>query len=162
MGVSGPIAVVAAGLFIGSASDVLCTQKDDMQLLHDAWDLIDEILSSILFVIIGLELLSISTQYGHVFVAVLLIPVTLAARYASIYSTLKLFPRLSGLHPMITNILTWGGLRGGISIALVLSLPAGETRDILMTATYAVVLFSVFVQGPTLNKVISKQKLVMS
>lgn len=155
-GVSGPIAVVVAGLVISNVTHTFSRSRESSQQLVLFWDLLDEILNSILFVIIGLELLSISTVTSHLVAAIILIPLALMARYVSIFGTIACFPRLHKLHPKITNILTWGGLRGGISIALVLSLPAGEIRDILMTATYAVVVFSVFVQGPTLARIVKR------
>jgi len=153
LGASGPIATVAAGLLLGSHGDTFAGNYEDAHLVSTAWDLIDEILTSILFVIIGLELLAISTQTVHLVAAVMLVPAALAARYTSIYSTLRLLPRKKCIRTQVAPLLTWGGLRGGISIALVLTLPAGEVRDVLMTATYAIVLFSVFVQGPTLAMV---------
>lgn len=152
IGASGPIGAVIAGLFIGNHGKTFVEDDDVIHNLSNFWDLIDEILNSILFVIIGLELLAISTDYMHLLVAALTIPVVLVARFMSVFSVLRTFMR-NHIDSKLSRILTWGGLRGGVSIALVLSIPAGEVREILMTATYFVVIFSVFVQGPTLTKV---------
>ncbi|MCI0565898.1 sodium:proton antiporter [bacterium] len=148
---SGPISVVAAGLLMGSHGRMYAVSEGSIHYLDTFWDLADEILNTLLFVIIGLELLAISTEYTHIAVALLSIPVVLAARYASILSVVSTMLPFRSFSRNISAILTWAGLRGGVSIALVLSLPAGEIRDVLVTATYFVVVFSVFVQGTTMR-----------
>lgn len=155
---SGPIAVVVAGLLIGNRGHVLAESAETNQRLTDFWDLTDELLNAVLFVIIGLELLAVSTNYWHLLVGLLCIPVVLFGRYVSVALMTSTLVRWRTFAPNINTILTWGGLRGGISIALVLSLPTGVVREVLMTATYCVVLFSVFVQGPTLPRLVAPQQ----
>ena len=152
LGISGPIAVVAAGLFLGNKGNIFNDDKSNS--LGNFWTLIDEILNSVLFVIIGLELLAISTDGKHLALGLIAIPVVLTARYLSILSITKTLKKHRSFDSGVNYIMTWGGLRGGISIALVLSLPASEIREILMTATYMVVIFSIFVQGPTLPRLV--------
>lgn len=162
LGASGPIAVVVAGLYLGNRSTLFAADYETAQNVSNFWDLIDEVLNAILFVIIGLELLAISTVYSHLAVAALAIPVVLAARFVSITLVIKALKMYQTFPPYVSRILTWGGLRGGISIALALSLPAGELREIIMTATYFVVLFSVFVQGPTLAQLVADSSPVVA
>ena len=117
------------------------------------WELIDEILIAVLFVLIGLELLRLELRPTYVWAALAAIPAVLAARLLSV--ALATWSRLRReFPPRAIGILTWGGLRGGISVALALSLPAGKYRDAIITVTYVVVLFSILVQGLTIGHII--------
>jgi CPA1 family monovalent cation:H+ antiporter len=151
---SGPIAIVVAGLLIGNHGRRFAMSARTTGHLDTFWELIDEILNAVLFVLIGLEVLLISFEPAWAWAGALAIPVVLASRLASV-SVAALVPRLRReFPPRVIALLTWGGLRGGISIALALSLPAGAERSALITVTYMVVVFSILVQGLTLSRVL--------
>jgi Na+:H+ antiporter len=154
--VSGPIAVVVAGLLIGNRGARIGMSEITRQHLFQFWELIDEILNSVLFLLIGLEVLVLQIEPSFGWIAAATIPLVLAARLVAVSLPLH---ALSGIVPLATGaipVLTWGGLRGGISVALVLSLPAIGEKPLLITATYAVVLFSIIVQGLTVKAVIQR------
>jgi CPA1 family monovalent cation:H+ antiporter len=150
--VSGPVAMAVAGLLIGNHGAAYAMSDRTREHLHGFWSLLDEVLNSVLFLLIGLEVLVVAPALAPIALGVLAIAIVLAARAVSVglpFLALRRFtPFTRGAYP----ILVWGGLRGGISIALALSLPAGETKDLILTATYVVVLFSVIVQGATIGK----------
>ena len=147
---SGPLAIVAAGLLIGNRGRTLGMSDTTREHLDTFWELIDEILNAILFVLIGLEVLIVPLQTNYLMAAALAIPVVLCARFLSIGLPVSLARARRPLAKNTTTILTWAGLRGGISVALVLALPAGPERALFLTSTYAVVVFSIIVQGLTL------------
>jgi CPA1 family monovalent cation:H+ antiporter len=151
---SGPIAVVVAGLVIGERGPTHAMSETTQRYLFGFWALVDELLNAVLFLLIGLEILVIDWDLRYSWLAILVIPLALAARFISIgipFAILRVFVRfIKGSIP----VLVWGGVRGGISIALALSLPYGTERPIVLTATYAVVLFTVLVQGMTMRRVI--------
>lgn len=151
--VSGPLAMVVAGLITGNHGKAYGMSKITAEYVDKFWELIDEILNAILFVLIGLELLIIETSKTIFIVSFILIGVILITRYISVYIP-SIFIRLKEQMTKKTLvILTWGGLRGGISIALALSIPISLNRDIWVTITYVVVCFSILVQGMTIAKV---------
>ncbi|MEZ4877871.1 MAG: sodium:proton antiporter [Flavobacterium sp.] len=151
--VSGPLAMVVAGLITGNHGKAYGMSKITAEYVDKFWELIDEILNAILFVLIGLELLIIETSKTIFIVSFILIGVILITRYISVYIP-SIFIRLKEQMTRKTLvILTWGGLRGGISIALALSIPISLNRDIWVTITYVVVCFSILVQGMTIGKV---------
>jgi CPA1 family monovalent cation:H+ antiporter len=113
------------------------------------WKLIDEVLNAILFLMIGLAIMIVPVSMSVAGAAALAIPLVLAARWISVASTLSLVPRVRKAIPHSIAVLTWGGLRGGLSIAMALALPAGEARDTILVMTYVVVAFSILVQGLT-------------
>lgn len=115
------------------------------------WELIDEIFNAVLFIMIGLELLRLEFHATYAWAGALAIPAVLAARFLSV-GVATLVPGLrQDFPPRVIGVLTWAGLRGGISVALALSLPAGALRDAIITVTYCVVVFSILVQGLTLS-----------
>jgi len=151
---SGPIAIVVAGVLIGNHGRRFAMSERTIGHLDSFWELLDEILNAVLFVLIGLEVLLITFDASWRWAALAAIPVVLGARYAAI-SAAALLPWLRPeFPPRVVALLTWGGLRGGISIALALSLPAGAERSPLITVTYVVVVFSILVQGLTLSRLL--------
>lgn len=156
--VSGPIAVVIAGVVIGNPGRRYAMSAATRERLDIFWELINDILNAVLFVMIGLELLRLELDFTYAWAAALAIPAVLLARLLSV-ALAALVPGLrADFPPYVIGILTWGGLRGGISIALALSLPAGPHRGALITVTYVVVLFSILVQGLTLARVLRRRK----
>lgn len=154
--VSGPIAVVVAGLFIGNHGMAHGMSPATRGHVQTFWHLIDEILNAVLFLLIGIEVFAISFGEHSVAVALATIPLILVARLVAVGVPISLLSLRSEFSKGAIPILTWGGLRGGISIALVLSLPANEWSPVLLTATYAVVIFSIIVQGLTVSRVVKK------
>ncbi|MFK8010676.1 MAG: cation:proton antiporter [Marinicellaceae bacterium] len=156
--ISGPIAIVIAGLMIGNQGRRLAMSDNTRKRLDDFWELIDEILNALLFLLIGVELLIIQVTQNYVLASLLIIPTVLLSRFISVGMPVALLRMKNTYSPHAIKILTWGGLRGGISVALALSIPVGPWRDPLLTATYAVVIFSILVQGLTIGKVAAMAK----
>ena len=153
---SGPIAMVVAGLFIGNRGMKYAVSEPARDYITKFWSLIDEILNSVLFLLIGLEVLLIGLLFDNAGVAMLLIPVTLAARWLSVFVPITILSPWRSFSRGAIPILTWGGLRGGIAVALALSLPLHEYKPMLLTITYAVVLFSIIVQGLTIKPLVER------
>jgi len=154
--VSGPIAVVIAGVMIGNRGLRHAMAERSRERVGQFWGLIDEIFNAVLFIMVGLELLRLDFQSTYAWAGLLAIPAVLAARFLSV-GIATLVPGLRQDFPLrVIAILTWGGLRGGISVALALSLPAGAQRDAIITVTYGVVLFSILVQGLTLSPLLRR------
>jgi CPA1 family monovalent cation:H+ antiporter len=153
--ISGPIAIVVAGLLIGNHGRKLAMSEVTRNNLDMFWELIDVILNSVLFVLMGLELLVLQLSLTHVLAAVAAIFIVLLSRFVSIGTPMRLlaFRKKFSLSTLI--IMTWGGLRGGIAVALALSLPVGYERNIIIAITYGVVVFSVLVQGLTFKSLIN-------
>jgi CPA1 family monovalent cation:H+ antiporter len=155
---SGPIAIVVAGLLIGNHGRLFAMSDRTREHLDTFWELVDEILNAVLFVLIGLEVLVLSFASGYILASLLCIPLVILARFASVSIPVITLRRFRTFTPGIIKILTWGGLRGGISVALALSLPMGPERDLILAVTYAVVVFSILVQGLTIKNVVSKSQ----
>ena len=153
---SGPIAVVVAGLFIGNRGAERAMSDDTREALFDFWEMIDEILNSVLFLLIGLEVLVISIDPSFAWIAVLSIPIVLFARLAAVSIPILTLSLGFAFSKGVIPVLTWGGVRGGISVALALSLPTVGAKPLIMTATYAVVIFSIVVQGLTIKEVVRR------
>jgi len=151
---SGPIAVVVAGLLIGNKGRKYAMSDKTRDHLDNFWELIDEILNAILFVLIGLEVLILNFNPTYIWAGLIMIVVTLLSRFISVGIPVSIMKLRQTFTPKIVRILTWGGLRGGISIALVLTLPEGEHREALLMITYIVVIFSILVQGLTVGKLV--------
>ena len=156
---SGPIAVVVAGLFIGNHGARFAMSEKTRTHIKMFWSLFDEILNSVLFLIIGFEVIALMFSSQILLALVLAIPVVLLARFCCVAVPISLLSLGRTFTPGSIQILTWGGLRGGISVALALSLPPSELKELILATTYGVVVFSIIVQGLTLEKVVKKTML---
>lgn len=152
--ISGPLAVVVAGLFIGNQGKRFAMSETTRAHIDTFWSVLDELLNSLLFLAIGFEVLAVTITGQMVGAGLIAIPVVLLARLVSVSGPITVL----GLRQEFTQgaipVLTWGGLRGGISVALALSLPSSEVKPILLATTYAVVIFSIVVQGLTVERVV--------
>jgi len=155
---SGPIAIVVAGLLIGNHGRLLAMSDQTRENLDTFWELVDEVLNAVLFVLIGLEVLVLTINREYLVASVIIIPLLLLSRLVSVAVPVTLLRRFRTFSPNVIKILTWGGLRGGISVAMALSLPPGRSRDIILTITYAVVVFSIVVQGLTVGRLVKKSQ----
>ncbi|MEE2980969.1 MAG: sodium:proton antiporter [Pseudomonadota bacterium] len=153
---SGLIAVVVAGLLIGNHGTRLAMSPTTHEHIHTFWSLVDEILNSLLFMLIGFEVVAITIEAGALTAALLMIPLVLIARLAAVAGPISVLGLSQDFSKGAIPILTWGGLRGGISVALVLSLPPSAEREVMLTACYAVVIFSIVVQGLTMERVVRR------
>lgn len=153
--VSGPVAMAVAGLLIGNHGVALAMSDTTRDYLLKFWSLIDEILNAALFLLIGLEGVALSARYGLLGAGLMAIPMILLARMVSAGALLAFWRKLLPFK-LALPILTWGALRGGISIALALSLPAGPIKDLIVATTYVVVMFSVVVQGSTMGPLVAR------
>lgn len=152
---SGPLAMVVAGLYIGNRGRRDAMSDRTRQHLDNFWELIDEILNSVLFLLIGLEVLAVAADLHVLAAGLLIIPMVLLARFISVGVPVMALKQFREFSPGAVRVLTWGGLRGGISVAMALSLPPGEARDLLVSIAYVVVVFSIVVQGLTIRKVVA-------
>jgi CPA1 family monovalent cation:H+ antiporter len=154
---SGPIAIVVAGLMIGNHGRLYAMTDVTRDNLDTFWELIDEILNAVLFAWIGLEILVLAFSWDYLLAGLIAIPLSLAARFISVSSFVGLLKFRRKFSENAIKILTWGGLRGGISIALALSLASSESRDMIVAITYVVVIFSIFVQGSTIKYLVKPE-----
>ena len=153
---SGPIAMVVAGLLIGNHGARFAMSERTRRHVFEFWTLLDEILNSVLFLLIGLEVLVISWNTVNLPLALFAIPMVLFARLVSVALPIRLLSIRRRFEEGTIAILTWGGLRGGISVALALSLPDNAYKPAILTATYAVVVFSIIVQGLTMKRLVGR------
>ncbi|MGZ5888144.1 MAG: cation:proton antiporter [Ramlibacter sp.] len=154
--VSGPLAMVAAGILVGNLGRRKAMSDVTREHLDQFWELLDSMLNAILFVLIGFGALVLPFSGPLLVAGVLAVGVTLAARLLSAGLPVAWLGKRFGLPDGAWQVLTWGGLRGGISVALALSLPEGPERDMLVTITYVVVVFSVLVQGLSIEKLVRR------
>lgn len=149
--VSGPLAMVVAGLLIGNHGRLFGMSDHTRAHLDTFWELIDEVLNATLFVLIGLELIVLNLRGEYLVAGLAAIPAVLLARLVSVGLPIGLMRVMRTFSPNVVRVMTWGGLRGGISVAMALALPPGAVRDALLTITYVVVVFSIVVQGLTIE-----------
>ncbi len=151
---SGPIAVVVSGIFIGNHGARFAMSENTRNHVFQFWELLDEILNSVLFLLIGLEVLVVGIEPQFLPLALLTIPVVLAARFTSVGVPITLLSIKEQFTRGAIILLTWGGLRGGISVALALSLPDMAFKPVILSMTYAVVVFSIIVQGLSMKPLV--------
>ena len=152
--VSGPIAVVVAGLLIGNPGRRFAMSTRTREHVDVFWSMVDYILNAVLFLLIGLEVFGVAAEPTVVAAGLVAIPVALIARWLSVALPIWALGRRGGFIRGLIPILTWSGLRGGISVALALSLPQFPGKDHILAATYAVVVFSILVQGLTTRQLL--------
>ncbi|MBT8187092.1 MAG: sodium:proton antiporter, partial [Croceitalea sp.] len=157
--ISGPLAMVVAGLVIGGRK----VRESAMSLVTEGyvdkfWELIDILLNTVLFVLIGMEILVLDFKREFIVMGLIMIPVTLLCRYISLLLPISLFSKPLDFVPNTNLMMTWGGLRGAISIALALGLEEGMHRNLFLVVTYVVVIFSIIVQGLTVEKLVKRLK----
>jgi len=154
---SGPLAVVVAGLIVGHDTVRDHTMSKNTELYVDKfWETWDALLNGVLFVLIGLEILILPFEKSYIIAGLIAIPLILIARYLALSIPIQFFQKKLDFVPNTNILMTWGGLRGGISIALALTLTASMERDLFLIITYVVVIFSIVVQGMTIGNVANK------
>ncbi|MCK4607871.1 MAG: sodium:proton antiporter [Gammaproteobacteria bacterium] len=158
LGISGPLAMVVAGIFIGNRGRNFSMSAKTVKSLDNFWELVEEILNTILFLLIGLELLAINISSYQIIAALIAIPVVLLVRAIVVTTPMSIFKIWNKYPNGVIRILIWGGLRGGLALALALSLPQGYHHDLIISMTYAVVAFAIVVQGITIKPLVRKNK----
>ncbi|MAB97043.1 MAG: sodium:proton antiporter [Pseudomonadaceae bacterium] len=154
--VSGPLAMVVMGLIVGNQGRSHAMSEQTEKNVDMFWELLDEILNAVLFVIIGLEVVLIHFSNALLATGLMVIVLTLVSRLLTVGAPIALLGERFRLPKGSWSVITWGGLRGGISVALALSLPHGDARDIVVSLTYLVVVFSILVQGMTIGKLVKR------
>ncbi|PVZ15563.1 MULTISPECIES: sodium:proton antiporter [unclassified Pseudomonas] len=152
--VSAPIAMVVAGLIIGNLGRKLAMNDMTRRYMDGFWELLDDMLNAALFALIGMELLLLPFSWTHLTAASMLAVAILLSRFITVAPAIALARRWRNIPQGSIRVLTWGGLRGGVSVALALALPVGPERDLLLSITYIVVLSSILLQGLTIGKVV--------
>ena len=154
---SAPLAMVTAGLIVGNDKVRNTAMSENTETYVDKfWELLDILLNTVLFVLIGMEILVLTIKLNYFIAGLIAIPIVLACRYLSLLLPINFFKKKLDFVPNTNIIMTWGGLRGGISIALALGLTAEMHRDLFLVITYVVVVFSILVQGLTVGKLVKK------
>ena len=154
--ISGPLAMVVAGIFIGNRGREVGMSRITEEYIDKFWEMLDEILNAVLFLLIGLELLVINFENIYILIGVIAIFVVLFARFVSVGIPFFLLKRRVNFETNSFPILVWGGIRGGISVALALALPRESSGDMFVAITYIIVLFSIIFQGLTIGKLAKK------
>jgi monovalent cation:H+ antiporter, CPA1 family len=154
--VSGPLAMVVAGIITGNQARHFGMSEITRDYVDKFWEIIDEILNAVLFFLIGMEMIVVEFSMQHFWIGLIGIVIVLLARYFSVLVPFLFLRKNNVFQKHSLTILTWGGLRGGISVALALSLPKSEFSDFFVTITYIIVLFSIIVQGLTIGRVVKR------
>lgn len=156
--ISGPLAMVVAGIFIGNHSRMFYMSEKTRENLDHFWEVVDTGLNAILFLLVGLELILIKLSFFEMLTGSAAIIIVLLSRTICVATPLGLMKLKRKYEPYASRIMIWGGLRGGLAIALALAIPSGPERAIILPMTYAVVLFSILIQGVTINRLVIKCK----
>lgn len=156
--VSGPLAMVVAGIMTGNRGKELAMSDVTRDYLGKFWEVTDEVLNAILFMLIGLEIVVVAFEMNYLVIGIIMALVIVIARFLSLYFPSLLFRFKKSLGTKSLMVMTWGGLRGGISIALALSLPQNPYKNIIVSITFVIVIFSILIQGFTVEKLIKKIK----
>lgn len=165
--VSGPLAMVVSGIMIGNWTRFIGFSKESEDHLDHFWELVDEFLNGVLFLLIGMSMLLFEFHKEDWILMAFSIPLVLSARYLSVFLSYIGFKRYREYNPWSVKILTWGGLRGGLALAMALSIPSGiwviqdkliDVKEIVLVMTYSVVVFSILIQGSTITPMIEKAK----
>ncbi|WP_428775087.1 cation:proton antiporter [Vibrio sp.] len=165
--VSGPLAMVVSGIMIGNWTRFIGFSKESEDHLDHFWELVDEFLNGVLFLLIGMSMLLFEFHKEDWIMMGFAVPLVLVARYLSVHAAYLGFKRYRKYNPWSVRILTWGGLRGGLALAMALSIPSGiwvvedkliDVKEIILVMTYAVVVFSILIQGSTITPMIEKAK----
>lgn len=154
--VSGPLAMVVSGIIIGNKINIASNKGTTRKLLNDIWEILDDVLNGVLFVLIGLSIHLLKFDVDYLFLGILAIGIVLVARFLSVLLPYSLLKHAEKTPLKTVTILTWGGLRGGISIAMALSLTDNPASEVLLYITYSVVLFSILVQGLSIGSLVKK------
>lgn len=157
IGVSGPLAMVILGMMLNQKTAIYQLPPQSKQLLHQFWELIDELLNIVLFSLIAIELILLKISISSCLLMILIIPIVLCARWITVLIPIRSLNLFKRQHPYTVEILVWGGLRGGLAVAMALSLPDTADRNLILLLTYAVVTFSIVVQGSTIPKLVKKR-----
>ncbi|WP_199141643.1 cation:proton antiporter [Pedobacter sp. ASV12] len=151
--ISGALAMVVMGLMVGNFKQDIAMSNTTQEYVHKFWELVDVVLNAILFILIAFVILLVEFKKEYIILGGLAILIVLLSRFIIVYFPQMLMGRFLDIDRKAAKIIWWGGLRGGLSLALVLSLPASETKDLLLVVTYLVVVFSILIQGLTIGKV---------
>ncbi|WP_074407571.1 cation:proton antiporter [Aquimarina megaterium] len=154
--VSGPLAMVVAGMIIGNKLNIATNKGATRKMLNDIWEVLDDVFNGILFVLIGLAIHLLKFDLDHLILGTIAILIVLISRFISVFIPYSLLKHSENNPIKTVTILTWGGLRGGISIALALSLADNTSSEIILYITYVVVLFSIIIQGLSIGKLVKK------
>ena len=154
--VSGPLAMVVAGIMTGNRGKELAMSDMTRDYLGKFWEVTDEILNAILFMLIGLEIVIVDFDLAYIIIGLVTALIIICARFIALYSTATVFRFIKDFPLKTLKIMTWGGLRGGISVALALSLPANPYKNVIVSVTFVIVLFSILIQGLTIGGLIRK------
>jgi CPA1 family monovalent cation:H+ antiporter len=165
--VSGPLAMVVSGIMIGNWTRFIGFSKESEEHLDHFWELVDEFLNGVLFLLIGMSMLLFEFHHEDWILIAFAVPLVLTSRYLSVWLSYLGFRRYRSYNSWSVKILTWGGLRGGLALAMALSIPSGilvipdkliDVKEIILVMTYSVVVFSILVQGSTITPMIEKAK----
>ncbi|CCN71781.1 cation:proton antiporter [Vibrio nigripulchritudo] len=165
--VSGPLAMVVSGIMIGNWTRFIGFSKESEEHLDHFWELVDEFLNGVLFLLIGMSMLLFEFHHEDWILMAFAVPLVLTSRYLSVWLSYLGFRRYRSYNSWSVKILTWGGLRGGLALAMALSIPPGilvipdkliDVKEIILVMTYSVVVFSILIQGSTITPMIEKAK----
>ncbi len=154
--VSGPLAMVVSGIIIGNKINISSNKGTTRKLLNDIWEILDDVLNGVLFVLIGLSIHLLKFELDYLFLGILAIGIVLIARFLSVLLPYSLLKHSEKTPLKTVTVLTWGGLRGGISIAMALSITSNSASDIILYITYSVILFSILVQGLSIGSLVKR------